>query len=119
MKVDESGIPGELGVKPVSEWCFGGVKPVCEWCFGGGDVTCQPHTASTPSLSLLLADSTMPLEERPEPPAKNADREQRDMANRTSRGEQPVAGPSNTPRSGRAFLQLLSGPSITVWNSTS
>ncbi|KAL7826168.1 hypothetical protein SRHO_G00339060 [Serrasalmus rhombeus] len=49
-------------------------------------------------LSLLLADSTMPLEERPEPTAKNADREQRDMANRTSRGEQPVAGPSNTPQ---------------------
>ncbi|XP_072539801.1 DBF4-type zinc finger-containing protein 2 isoform X2 [Salminus brasiliensis] len=38
----------------------------------------------------------MPLEERPAPTAKNAEREQTDVSNRTSRGEQPVAGPSNT-----------------------
>ncbi|KAG9277637.1 DBF4-type zinc finger-containing protein 2 [Astyanax mexicanus] len=38
----------------------------------------------------------MPLEERPAPSAKNAGREETNMDNRNSRGEQPVAGPSNT-----------------------
>ncbi|XP_016364304.1 uncharacterized protein LOC107705512 [Sinocyclocheilus rhinocerous] len=42
----------------------------------------------------------MPLEEGPQSSAKNAERRPADMSGRTSRGEEPVAGPSSSQRQG-------------------
>ncbi|XP_067315367.1 DBF4-type zinc finger-containing protein 2 [Pseudorasbora parva] len=42
----------------------------------------------------------MPLEEGPQSSAKNAEKCPADMSGRTSRGEQPVAGPSSSQRQG-------------------
>ncbi|XP_051997237.1 uncharacterized protein LOC127654201 [Xyrauchen texanus] len=50
----------------------------------------------------------MPLEEGPQSSAKNAERRTADMDGRTSRGEEPVAGPSSSQRQGYcSCCQLL------------
>ncbi|KTF83215.1 hypothetical protein cypCar_00029402, partial [Cyprinus carpio] len=57
------------------------------------------HHATLSVFVGLFLDSTMPLEEGPQSSAKKAER--RDMmSSGTSRGEEPVAGPSSSQRQG-------------------